>query len=60
MANEALRAYYAKENLRTLKLQLEKFREFRKKNTNPAINLMLDERISELVNSLFERTGMRY
>lgn len=60
MADAALVAYYAKEQVRLLRVQLENFRECLRTSTIPARRMWLEARISELRTSLFDRTGMWY
>lgn len=60
MADAALVAYYAKERVRLLKVQLDNFRECLRTSSIPARRMWLEARISELRTSLFDRTGMWY
>ena len=60
MADAALVAYYAKEQVRLLRVQLENLRECLRTSTIPARRMWLEARISELRTSLFDRTGMWY
>ena len=60
MADDALKAYYAKEQLRVLLAKLDIFRECLRTNTIPKRKAYLEQRIEELTTALFERTGMRY
>lgn len=53
-------AYYAKEQVRTLKVRLNMFRESLRTTTIPKRRVWLEARIEELVTALFERTGVRY
>lgn len=57
---EVRQAYYAKEQVRTLKLKLATLRHDLAVNTNPKLTLWYEARISELVVALFERTGTRH
>lgn len=57
---EVRQAYYAREQVRTLKLKLDTLRADLKANTNPKLTLWYEARISELVTALFERTHTRY
>jgi hypothetical protein len=57
---EVRQAYYAKEQVRILKLKLLTLRANLRLNTNPKMVLWFEARISELVTALFERTGTRY
>lgn len=56
----AREAYYAKEQVRILRVKLEVFKESLKTCTNPKQRMWLQGRIEELRTALFERTGMRY
>jgi hypothetical protein len=53
-------AYYAKEQLRILRVKLEAFRVSLKACTIPSHKMWLEGRINELATALFERTGIRY
>lgn len=53
-------AYYAKEQVRILKVKLAIFRECLRTATNPKRRVWLEARIDELVTALFDRTGTRY
>lgn len=53
-------AYYAKEQVRILKLKLAAFRECLRTTTIPKRKMFLEARIEELTTALFERTGTRY
>uniref|UniRef100_A0AAU6VYV0 Uncharacterized protein n=2 Tax=unclassified bacterial viruses TaxID=12333 RepID=A0AAU6VYV0_9VIRU len=56
----AREAYYAKEQVRILRVKLIAFRESLRLCTNPKQKMWLEGRIEELTTALFERTGMRY
>lgn len=60
MADAALVAYYAKEQVRLLKVQLDNFRECLRTSSIPARRIWLEARISELRTALYDRTGMWY
>ena len=60
MADAALVAYYAKEQVRLLKVQLDNFRECLITSSIPARRMWLEARISELRTALYDRTGMWY
>jgi hypothetical protein len=53
-------AYYAKEQVRILKVKLAAFRECLRTTTIPKRRMWLESRIEELVTALFDRTGIRY
>lgn len=57
---EARAAYYAKEQIRTLKVQLNAFREALAVCTIPKRRMWIEARIDELRLALFERTSMWY
>lgn len=56
----AREAYYAKEQVRILRVKLTAFRDSLRICTNPKQKMWLEGRIEELITALFERTGMRY
>lgn len=56
----AREAYYAKEQLRILRVKLDGFRDSLRICTNPKQRAWLQAKIEELLTALFERTGMRY
>jgi hypothetical protein len=56
----ALVAYYAKEQIRILKVKLAAFRECLRTTTIPKRRMWLEARIEELSTALFDRTGIRY
>lgn len=56
----AREAYYAKEQVRILRVKLDDFRRSLRICTNPKQRMWLEGRIEELSTALFERTGMRY
>lgn len=56
----AREAYYAKEQVRILRVKLEAFRASLRVCTNPKQRMWLQGVIEELSTALFERTGMRY
>lgn len=53
-------AYYAKEQIRILRVKLEAFRECLRTTTIPKRRMFLEARIEELTTALFDRTGTRY
>lgn len=53
-------AYYAKEQIRILKIKLAAFRECLRTTTIPKRRSWLEARIEELTTALFDRTGTRY
>lgn len=53
-------AYYAKEQVRTLRIKLNAFRDNLRVCTIPKHRMWLQMRIDELRNALFERTAMWY
>jgi hypothetical protein len=53
-------AYYAKEQVRILRVKLTAFRECLKTTTIPKRRMWLEARIEELTTALFDRTGIRY
>jgi hypothetical protein len=57
---DAREAYYAKEQVRILRLKLDNYRSSLRVCTNPKQRMWLEGRIEELSTALFERTGMRY
>ncbi|QHZ60108.1 hypothetical protein PJKIFABJ_00172 [Pseudomonas phage PE09] len=59
-APDARQAYYAKEQIRILKLKLAAFRECLRTTTIPKRKMFLEARIEELTTALFERTGTRF
>jgi hypothetical protein len=56
----ALEAYYAKEQIRILKVKLADFRECLRVCTIPKRRMWLEARIEELRLAMFERTKMWY
>lgn len=56
----ALEAYYAKEQIRILKVKLADFRECLRTCTIPKRRMWLEARINELRLSMYERTKMWY
>ena len=56
----ALVAYYAKEQVRILRVKLATFRECLRTTTIPKRRMWLEARIDELTTALFDRTGIRY
>lgn len=59
-APAARQAYYAKEQVRILRVKLEAFRECLRTTTIPKRRVWLEARIEELTTALFDRTGVRY
>jgi hypothetical protein len=57
---DAREAYYAKEQVRILRLKLDNYRASLRGCTNPKQRMWIEGRIEELSTALFERTGMRY
>lgn len=56
----ARQAYYAKEQIRILRVKLAAFRECLRTTTIPSRRTWLEARIEELTTALFDRTGVRY
>lgn len=59
-APDARQAYYAKEQIRILKVKLQAFKDALKVCTIPKRRMWIESRIDELKLALFERTGMWY
>lgn len=53
-------AYYAKEQVRILRVKLDNYKASLRICTIPKQRMWLESRIEELTTALFERTGMRY
>jgi hypothetical protein len=56
----ALEAYYAKEQIRILKVKLADFKECLRVCTIPKRRMWLEARINELRLAMYERTNMWY
>lgn len=57
---DAREAYYAKEQVRILRLKLDNYKASLRVCTNPKQRMWLEGRIEELSTALYERTGTRY
>lgn len=57
---DAIKAYYATEQVRTLRVKLADFRESLRMCTIPKRRMWLEARIEELRLALYERTKMWY
>lgn len=57
---DALEAYYAKEQIRILKVKLADFKECLRTCTIPRRRMWLEARINELRLAMYERTQMWY